>query len=237
MLFCAAGFSLWLAQSPVPQSQLSETSPILKDRNGAFLNVRTVEKGTWRLPADVEAIDPAFIEALLLIEDKRFYGHSGVDAAAIARALKSWKEQGKVVSGASTLTMQLVRQYRPRPRTLPSKIIESAEALRFELHFSPEARRPDRHAQAARLGRNRILRRLHGGGLIDDKALLNALNAPIPLKKKGLPNKAWLTAQKLGGDGDILCCQPRTKRQCIRCPCACRDTASPGTCGDWTAGP
>ena len=150
--------------------------------------------------------------------------------------------------------MQLVRQYRPRPRTLPSKIIESAEALRFELHFSkteileqyltrvsyggniegveaasriyfgksprylspdeiallialpqaPEARRPDRHAQAARLGRNRILRRLHGGGLIDDNALLNALSAPIPLKKKGLPNKAWLTAQKLGGDGDII---------------------------------
>jgi len=254
ILACVAGLVLWLAQSPVPHSQLSANSPVLKDRHGALLNVRTVESGTWRMRANLDEIDPAFIEALLKIEDKRFYAHSGVDGAAILRALKSWKSQGRAVSGASTLTMQLVRQYKPRPRTLRSKAIESFEALRFEMHFSkteileqyltrisyggniegieaasriyfgksprylspdeiallialpqaPEARRPDRHAQAAKLGRNRILARMEAGGLIDDLSLKRSQIASIPLEKHNLPNQAWLTARKLSDEGDIV---------------------------------
>ena len=251
-LFAAALF--WLAQPPVSAAKLNGTSPLLKDRHGALLNVRTVESGTWRLPVVIADLDPAFIEALLFIEDKRFYAHSGVDGGAILRALKSWKDQGKVVSGASTLTMQLVRQYKPRPRTFPSKLIESFEALRFELHFSkdeilsqyltrisyggniegveaasriyfgkaprylspdefallialpqaPEARRPDRHAQAAKLGRNRILKRLVSGGLIDQDSYDRSRIAPIPLEKTSLPQRAWLTAQRLSVQGDII---------------------------------
>jgi len=252
ILLCVAGCILWLAQTPVPQAQLAATSPVLKDRHGAVLNVRTVESGTWRMTADLDEIDPAFIEALLKIEDKRFYAHSGVDGAAILRALKSWKAQGRAVSGASTLTMQLVRQYKPRPRTLWSKVKESFEALRFEQHFTkeeileqyltrisyggniegveaasriyfgksprylspdeiallialpqaPEARRPDRHAQAAKLGRNRILMRMQAGGLIDDVSLKRGMAASIPLEKTMLPNQAWLTAKKLSREGD-----------------------------------
>ena len=252
ILLCVAGFILWLAQAPVPQAQLTATSPMLKDRHGALLNVRTVETGTWRMAAELDDIDPAFIEALLKIEDKRYYSHSGVDGAAILRALKSWKSQGRAVSGASTLTMQLVRQYKPRPRTLGSKVIESFEALRFEMHFSkeeileqyltrisyggniegveaasriyfgksprylspdeiallialpqaPEARRPDRHAQAAKLGRNRILVRMRASGLIDDMELGRAKTASIPLEKQTLPNQAWLTAKKLSEEGE-----------------------------------
>ena len=254
ILAVLAGAILWLAQSPVPSAALNATSPVLKDRNGALLNVRTVEAGTWRMPVDIDELDPAFIEALLYIEDKRFYYHSGVDGSAVLRALKSWKDQGKVVSGASTLTMQLVRQYKPRPRTIRSKVIESFEALRFELHFSkdeilsqyltrisyggniegveaasriyfgksprylspdeiallialpqaPEARRPDRHAQAAKLGRNRILKRLHAGDLIDGNSYEQSRLAPIPLEKEGLPQQAWLTAQKLSREGDVV---------------------------------
>jgi len=207
ILACVAGLVLWLAQSPVPHSQLSANSPVLKDRHGALLNVRTVESGTWRMRANLDEIDPAFIEALLKIEDKRFYAHSGVDGAAILRALKSWKSQGRAVSGASTLTMQLVRQYKPRPRTLRSKAIESFEALRFELIAlpqAPEARRPDRHAQAAKLGRNRILARMEAGGLIDDLSLKRSQIASIPLEKHNLPNQAWLTARKLSDEGDIV---------------------------------
>jgi len=150
--------------------------------------------------------------------------------------------------------MQLVRQYRPRPRTLKSKVIESFEALRFEFHFSkdeileqyltrisyggniegieaasrlyfgksprylsadeiallialpqaPEARRPDRHSQAAKLGRGRILKRLEAGGLIDETSAKRAQRASIPLKKQPLPNQAWLTAQKLSQEGDSV---------------------------------
>lgn len=135
-LSATAVISLWFAQSPVSYTELSATSPILTDRNEAWLNVRTVESGTWRIQADLNAIDPAFLDALIEIEDRRFYAHAGVDGMAILRALKSWKDKGEVVSGASTITMQLVRQYKPRPRTLRSKVIESLQALRFELHFS-----------------------------------------------------------------------------------------------------
>ena len=213
-----------------------------------------MDEGKWRMAAKLEDIDPAFIEALLHIEDKRFYTHSGVDGAAILRALKSWKTKGEVVSGASTITMQLVRQYKPRPRTFRSKVIESFEALRFEQHFSkanileqyltrvsyggniegieaasriyfgksprylspdeiallialpqaPEARRPDRHAQAAKLGRNRILTRLEAGGLIDQPTLIRSKSETIPLAKTALPDQAWLTAKKLGQDGDQI---------------------------------
>ncbi len=248
------GLILWFAQSPVPHAELHATSPVLKDRHGALLNVRTIESGTWRMPVDIAELDSEFVEALLFIEDKRFYAHSGVDGASVLRALKSWKDQGKVVSGASTLTMQLVRQYKPRPRTFRSKVIESFEALRFELHFSkdeilsqyltrisyggniegvqaasriyfgesprylspdeiallialpqaPEARRPDRHAQAAKLGRNRILKKLAAGELIDETSHAHSRLAPIPLKKESLPQHAWLTAQKLSEEGDVV---------------------------------
>ena len=253
-LAVTAALLLWFAQSPVSKADQFATSPILKDRHGALLNVRTVEEGTWRMAASLEDIDPAFIEALLFIEDKRFYSHPGVDGPAILRALKSWREEGRIVSGASTLTMQLVRQYKPRPRTFKSKVLESFEALRFELHFSkkevleqyltrisyggniegieaasrlyfgksprflsgdeiallialpqaPEARRPDRHAQAAKLGRNRILQRLHAGGLIDAPSAARAKEAAIPLEKAFLPQQAWLTARKLSGNGETV---------------------------------
>ena len=254
LLAFVAGLVIWLVQSPVSTQELAATSPVLKDRHGALLNVRTVETGTWRMAVDVDDIDPAFVEALLYIEDKRFYTHPGVDGAAIVRALSSWKSEGRIVSGASTLTMQLVRQYKPRPRTFKSKVIESFEALRFELHYSkdeileqyltrisyggniegveaasriyfgksprylspdeiallialpqaPEARRPDRHSQAAKLGRGRILKRLEAGGLIDQQSSARAKMAAIPLEKINLPNQAWLTARKLSGQGDSI---------------------------------
>ena len=252
LLTFVAGLVLWLAQAPVPSAEVFATSPVLKDRHGALLNVRTVESGLWRMAVNVDDIDPSFIEALLFIEDKRFYTHPGVDGAAVVRALSSWKSEGRIVSGASTLTMQLVRQYKPRPRTFRSKIIESFEALRFELHYSkdeileqyltrisyggniegveaasriyfgksprylsadeiallialpqaPEARRPDRHSQAAKLGRGRILKRLEAGGLIDKPSSARAQIADIPLEKQSLPNQAWLTARKLSKTGD-----------------------------------
>lgn len=251
-LTATASLGVWFAQVPVSQADLTATSSVLTDRHGASLNVRTVDNGTWRVQADLENIDPAFIEALIEIEDRRFYNHAGVDGAAILRALRTWQKSGVASSGASTLTMQLVRQYRPRPRTLRSKAIESFEALRFELHYSkpeiieqyltrvsyggniegieaasqiyfaksprylspeeialllalpqaPEARRPDRNAQAAKLGRGRILKRLEKAGFISSREFANADAAPVPLEKSKLPSQAWLTARKLAKSGD-----------------------------------
>ena len=123
---------------PPKLAAIRHNSAIVTDREGHWLAGFTVDDGIWRIPAKLEEIDPRFIDALIAIEDKRFYHHSGVDVPAIGRAMRSWRKAGKPVSGASTLTMQLVRQYEPRERVLSSKIIESFRALQLELFLSKE---------------------------------------------------------------------------------------------------
>ena len=123
---------------PPKLEAIRHNSAVVTDRDGHWLAGFTVDDGIWRIPAKLEEIDPRFIEALIAVEDQRFYKHSGVDVPAIGRAMRSWKQAGKPVSGASTLTMQLVRQYEPRERILSSKIIESFRALQLELFLSKD---------------------------------------------------------------------------------------------------
>lgn len=121
---------------PVLPDNADAVSSVLRDRTGEVLHIASVEDGRIRLPADLNRIDPAYIEALIAMEDQRFYGHIGVDPLAIGRAIKSNFSAGEVVSGASTITQQLGRQYKPRPRTLPTKAIEAIEAVRLDLRMS-----------------------------------------------------------------------------------------------------
>lgn len=121
---------------PLPMEAARNMSPVVKDQQGRWLSGFTVEDGTWRVPADISEIDPRFIDQLIAIEDKRFWRHSGVDVPAIFRAARSWTQAGQPVSGASTLTMQLVRQIEPRPRTFRSKVIESLRAVQYEIWLS-----------------------------------------------------------------------------------------------------
>lgn len=121
---------------PILPDDADTVSSVLRDRNGEVLHIGSVEDGRIRLPADLDRIDPAYIEALIAIEDQRFYRHIGVDPVAIGRAIKSNLSAGEIVSGASTVTQQLGRQYRPRPRTLPVKMIEAVEAVRLDLRMS-----------------------------------------------------------------------------------------------------
>jgi len=121
---------------PPPMERAYDTSTLVTDKNGQWLSAFTVDDGRWRLKADMDEVDPRFVSAVIAIEDKRFYRHSGVDPLAVLRAVRSWRRQGEIVSGASTLTMQLVRQLEPRPRTFKSKIIESLRAVQLELRLS-----------------------------------------------------------------------------------------------------
>ena len=121
---------------PPPIDKAQIVSAVVTDKDGQWLSGFTVEDGRWRLPVDMDSVDPRFVRALLAIEDKRFYSHGGADPPAIARAARSWARSGKVVSGASTLTMQLARQLEPRPRTLRSKLIEVARAAQYEIRLS-----------------------------------------------------------------------------------------------------
>ena len=89
--------------------------------------------GTLGVPP---AVDPAFLRALIRFEDKRFFRHMGLDPLALARAVFQNLRAGQVVSGGSTLTLQLVRVLEPRPRTVRSKIIEVIRAAQIEVRRS-----------------------------------------------------------------------------------------------------
>ncbi|MDO6799012.1 penicillin-binding protein 1C [Shimia thalassica] len=101
-------FDDWVDQTHLP-AVLSETSVEVLDRNGQLLRAYTVENGIWRLGVTVDEVDPLFLDMLIAYEDKRFYAHAGVDLLAMARATLQSAWHGRVVSGGSTLTMQVSR--------------------------------------------------------------------------------------------------------------------------------
>lgn len=86
-----------------------EVSVTVLDRDGVLLNAFTVADGRWRLPVTTGSVDPRYIDALIRAEDKRFYSHGGVDVRALARAAVQALRHGRVVSGGSTLSMQVAR--------------------------------------------------------------------------------------------------------------------------------
>lgn len=97
-----------IAQTDLPPV-LAETSVEVRDRNGALLRVFPVEDGRVRMAVQAAAVDPAFLAMLIAYEDKRFYQHNGVDARALLRAGVQALRAGEVVSGGSTLSMQVAR--------------------------------------------------------------------------------------------------------------------------------
>ncbi|MBI1392540.1 MAG: penicillin-binding protein 1C [Alphaproteobacteria bacterium] len=117
---------------PPPIDRADNAGALVYDREGRLLHVTPATGGVWRLPADLDAIDPAFVARLLEIEDKRFFRHGGVDPIAIGRATVNSMIAGRIVSGASTITMQAARLLEPRPRTIGSKVIEAIRALQIE---------------------------------------------------------------------------------------------------------
>ncbi|HSA95776.1 MAG TPA: transglycosylase domain-containing protein, partial [Acidobacteriota bacterium] len=92
-------------------------SPVLFAADGRLLGARPAADGQWRFPAG-ESAPERFFEVLVRLEDKRFYRHPGVDPLAVARAVRQNLRSGRVESGASTITMQVVRLARKgRERT------------------------------------------------------------------------------------------------------------------------
>jgi penicillin-binding protein 1C len=137
-LLCGGLFLLYLLLPPSLLHRLPvPCSAQALDRQGKLLHLFTTKDGGyWRLPAHLAHIDQDFIRLLLACEDQRFWSHHGVDPLALGRAVTQLIGHRRAVSGASTITMQTVRLLRPRPRTILSKLIEMAEALRLERHLS-----------------------------------------------------------------------------------------------------
>lgn len=106
------------------------------DSSGRPLRVYLTAGGFLRLPASIERVDRRYLDMLIAYEDKRFYEHGGVDPLAVGRAVWQVLSHGRVVSGASTLTMQTARLLEPRARSLASKLIEMFRALQLEQRYS-----------------------------------------------------------------------------------------------------
>ncbi len=120
---------------PLPTRLAEPGSTIVQYRDGTTAYVFLSPDDRWRIPVSAREVDPAYLRALLRLEDKRFWRHPGVDPLAVLRAAWIDLSRGRAVSGASTLTMQLVRVLEPRPRTLRSKAVEAFRALQLELRL------------------------------------------------------------------------------------------------------
>ena len=114
---------------PPDLSRYHERSSETVDTNGRLLRAFTTADGKWRLKTTVDNVDPVYLALLKAYEDRRFDDHWGIDPLAAARAAGQWMARGRIVSGASTISMQAARLLEPRPRGLLTKAIQSARAL------------------------------------------------------------------------------------------------------------
>jgi penicillin-binding protein 1C len=233
---------------PPPLGRTIATSRLVVDRDGRLLRPFTTADGTWRLPAAPSDVDRRFLDLLIAYEDKRFRDHHGVDPLALLRAAWQALYNGRVISGGSTLTMQVARLLEPRPRrTIAAKLAEMVRAIELEnslgkddilrlylalapyggnlegvraaslayfgkeprhlstaeaallvaLPQSPEARRPDRDAEAARAARDRVLSRLLADKAVSRDQWEAARLEATPTGRRAFPLLAAHLAERL----------------------------------------
>jgi penicillin-binding protein 1C len=128
-------FAAWVVSfGPLPLAQARQVSTTIVDRNGKLLRAYAMADGRWRLPVDARTgVDPGYLKLLLAYEDRRFYSHAGVDPLALGRAAFQLITRGHIVSGGSTITMQLARLMEPRrERSVYAKLRQMVRALQIE---------------------------------------------------------------------------------------------------------
>jgi penicillin-binding protein 1C len=240
-LIAIAGVAWVNSLGPPPLGRHLEYSHVVLDRDGRLLRAYATKEGRWRLPATVQDVDPRFLKLLFAYEDKRFWTHHGVDPQALMRAALQFVTSGHIVSGGSTITMQVARLLEPRRhRSLLAKLHQIARAFELEhalskneilslyltfapyggnlegvraaslayfgkeprklslaqaallvaLPQSPELRRPDRHAKAARAARDRVLDRVAAAGVVPRDEIAHAKVRDVPHARKELPTLA-----------------------------------------------
>lgn len=125
---------------PPDLSRYRNVSPEVVDRRGVLLRAFLTRDGYWRMKTQVRDVNPRYLKLLEAYEDKRFGSHLGVDPVALARAALQYVEAGHVVSGGSTLTMQVARLLEPRRKTrsLGVKLFEMVRALQLEERYSKD---------------------------------------------------------------------------------------------------
>src|SRR5438128_2782332 len=140
VVVCLA-FAAWvISLGPLPLDQAKRVSTTIVDRNGKLLRAFAMADGRWRLPVDAKRdVDPTYLKLLLAFEDKRFHSHAGIDPLALTRAAFQLVTSGHIVSGGSTITMQLARLMEPRrERSVYAKLRQMVRAVELERQLSKE---------------------------------------------------------------------------------------------------
>lgn len=156
--------------SPIPGFRAPQ-STVVKTNDGSLLGARIADDGQWRFPG-LNKVPEKFEKALLTFEDRYFYYHPGINPVSIIRAFAGNIKAGRIVSGGSTITMQIARISRGmRPRTYGEKFIEILSAIKLELFRSKK-----------------------------DILLMYTSNAPFGGNTVGLEAAAWRYTEKSSSD-------------------------------------
>jgi penicillin-binding protein 1C len=231
------GIAAW-RMGPPPFENAAAQSVTVLDRDDVLLRAYTTDSGRWRLPIDVEDVDPTYLKLLFAFEDRRFYRHFGVDPLSVFRVGTEVARHGRLISGSSTLTMQTARLLEGRyEKTGRGKLYQMLRALQLEARLSkreilnlylrlapfggniegvraasliylgkeprrlslaqaallvalpqlPEYRRPDKHPEAARRARNRVLARAVELGVIPATEAAGAMAEAIATERRAMP--------------------------------------------------
>ena len=121
---------------PLPLPTARDTSTLVVARDGTPLRAFADRGGVWRYPATPDSVSPLYLQALLNYEDRYFHRHPGVNPWALLRAGGQWLRSGRIVSGGSTLTMQVARILDRHSRTPWGKLKQLLRALQLEAHLS-----------------------------------------------------------------------------------------------------
>lgn len=239
LLLLAGTAGLWAFgrwnPAPLPAPASWGTRILAKD--GTLLALAPAPGNIWRFETRPEDVSPFLRELLVMVEDRHFADRPGVDPGAILRAAWQWARAGHVVSGGSTLAMQVAKLLDPHPRTLSAKLLETARALDLwqregpqrilglwlslapfggnlqgveaaswawfgkppgaldaaeaallvALPRRPEALRPDRHPEAAKRLRDRLLALAAARGLLSPAEAAAAEAQPVPSARHPMP--------------------------------------------------
>ncbi|OCJ63602.1 penicillin-binding protein 1C [Agrobacterium tumefaciens] len=118
---------------PPPLEAAQQRSFEVLDRDGQLLRAFATPDGRWRLKTSAAEVDPQFLRMLIAYEDQRFYDHHGIDPWALLRSAWQLASNGRIVSGASTLSMQVARLIEPRTdRSFSAKFLQGLRALQIE---------------------------------------------------------------------------------------------------------
>ncbi len=249
VLVVAVLFSLDRAFPP-DLSRLDIVGSTVRDSSGRVLALRPATGGVWKFRTGADQVPRVLTDLLVATEDRHFYAHPGVDPLAMLRALWLDMRAGHIVSGGSTITMQVARLLSPHRRGFAAKAIEALRAVQLtERHDKrailgmwlslapfggnlvgveaasrayfgkppsaldpaeaallvalprrPEALRPDRHPDAARALRDRILIQVPQDGVLTQTEMRAAIAESVPHRRVPMPDTARLLVANVHGD-------------------------------------